>query len=61
MDVQSCWICGDKKTYCPVILKMLKVPDGMKLVSMVAVGYNEDTPIPTPKRPLDEVLHWETF
>lgn len=61
MDLQNCWIAGDKKDYCSAICHMLNAPAGMKLVSMVAVGYNPDTPVPTPKRALDEVLHWEKF
>ena len=61
MDIQSCWICGDKKLYCPTIAKMLNAPQGMRIVTLIAVGYNNDPPVPTPKRPLDEVLHWESF
>ena len=35
-----------------------KVPEGYKLISLVAIGYGEDPGKPTPKRPLSEVIHW---
>lgn len=40
--------------------QMLKVPAGFKLIGIVALGYAAATP-PMPKRPLTEVLHWESF
>ncbi len=60
-DVQSCWVAGDKKEYCPKVAAILNVPEDMKIVSLIAVGYNPEPAVTTPKRPLDEVLHWEKF
>ncbi len=61
MELRSCWVAGDKKDYCDPIGKLINLPDGMKIVSLIAVGYNDDAAVPTPKRALDEVLHWESF
>lgn len=61
LGVQSCWVNGDKNPQAPNVLKLLNVPPGYKLVSHIALGY-EDQPQPRrPKRPLHEVLHWEQF
>ena len=61
LGIGSCWVAGDKKPYCQKILDIVKVPAGYKLVSMLALGYPLKSAKPTPKRPLKEVLHWETF
>jgi len=56
----SCWVAGDKKPYADTICQMVGAPEGYRLVSLIAIGHVAATPEP-PKRPLDEVLHWETF
>jgi nitroreductase len=61
LGVQSCWVAGDKKPYCGAIAELLKVPSGYKLISLVALGYAETPGKPTPKRDLQEVIHWEKF
>ncbi len=60
LGLGTCWVAGDKKAYCDAILKLLNVPSGYKLVSLIAVGYPASTPTPI-KRPLNDVLHWEKF
>jgi nitroreductase len=57
----SCWVAGDKKPYCKEISRLLGVPEGYKLVSMVALGYPLGTHTPHKKRKLRKVLHWEKF
>lgn len=56
----ACWVAGDKKPYCSQILNILGAPRDLRLISLVAVGYPKSTPDPS-KRPLTEVLHWDTF
>lgn len=56
----SCWIAGDKKPYAADIGRALGVPEGWNLVSLCALGHPESTPTPS-KKPLEDVLHWETF
>jgi nitroreductase len=36
--VCSCWVAGDKKPYGEAVRKLLKVPEGYTLVSLVAAG-----------------------
>jgi nitroreductase len=51
---------GDKKHYAEPIRQLLGVPEGYKLVSLIAMGYPAEQPTKE-KRPLKEVLHWERF
>ena len=56
----TCWVAGDKKHYAEPIRQLLGVPEGYKLVSLIAMGYPAEQPTKE-KRPLNEVLHWERF
>jgi len=61
LGLGACWVAGDKKPYAANILKQLGAPAEMKLVALVALGRPSGEP-PTPKkRPLADVIHWETF
>lgn len=60
--LSACWVAGDKKPYCDAIKSLLGVPADFKLVSLIALGYNDSSGGPIPqKRPLAEILHWENF
>jgi len=56
----SCWIAGDKKYYAEDIRKLLGVPEGYKLVSLISIGYPAENPVKE-KRPLEEVFHRERW
>jgi nitroreductase len=56
----ACWVAGDKKVYADEIRKEIGAPDGYKLVSLIPIGYPAEQP-QTPKRTLNEVIHWEKF
>jgi len=60
LGLGSCWVAGDKKPYVGDIASLLGTPPGLKLVSLVAIGYPDEQPVKQ-KRPLDEVLHWEKY
>lgn len=61
LGIGSCWVAGDKKSYCPKLTALLGAPPGYKLVSIVVLGYPARKTSPTAKRPLKDVLHWERF
>lgn len=63
LGIGSCWVAGDKKSYCAEIAKLLNVPATSKLVSLVALGYpkSKDSFHMADKRTLKEVVHWEKF
>jgi len=66
LGLGACWVAGDKKRYAEEIRKLLSVPSGYKLVSLISLGYSSSGKVPSyaysaTKRPLREVLHWEKF
>ena len=56
----SCWVAGDKKPYADDLRKLLGAPDGYKLIALIAIGYAAEER-QTTKKPLAEVMHWESF
>jgi len=61
LGLGACWVAGDKKHYAPKVVARLGAPADLKLVALMAVGRPEgDLPKPK-KRPLEDVIHWETF
>lgn len=63
LGIGSCWVAGDKKDYCDEISQLLKVPSTYKLVSLIPLGYPQDKDSfkLVDKRPLKELIHWESF
>lgn len=63
LGIGSCWVAGDKKPYCEEISNLLGAPAGLKLVSLVALGYPADKNSfkLIDKRSLKEVIHLEKF
>ncbi|MEN3186095.1 MAG: nitroreductase family protein [Atribacterota bacterium] len=63
LGLGSCWVAGDKKPYAESVRKVLQVPEGYRLVSLIPLGYPEVIPTTGSalKRNLHEVLHWEKF
>jgi nitroreductase len=56
----ACWIAGDKKEYAEKVRAFLGgIPD-LKLVSLIAVGWPAEMPLPQ-KRNARELIHWERF
>lgn len=56
----SCWVAGDKKPYAEEVRRLVGAPEGFKLIALVPLGWPAEQPQPK-KRPLSEVLHWESF
>jgi nitroreductase len=56
----SCWVAGDKKPYAAKICRLVGAPEGYKLISLLALGHPAEEP-QKEKRPLADVLHWESF
>jgi len=57
----ACWVAGDKKPYADAVCRLLGVPQGYGLVSLVAVGHPAGHPPRSNKRPLAEMLHREKW
>lgn len=60
LGLGACWVAGDKKSYAKDVSKILKMPDGFRLVSLIPVGWPIRKIEQQKTRKLEEVLHWNT-
>jgi nitroreductase len=58
--VSSCWVAGDKKPYAGEVRKLLGVPEGYTLVSLVAAGNPAEITI-TQKKEMKHLAFFEAF
>lgn len=61
LGLGSCWVGGDSPRNQQGIPRVLNVPAGYTLVSLIAIGHTTSTTTSPPRRPLAEVLHWEKW
>jgi nitroreductase len=63
LGLDSCWVAGDKKEYAASVSRLLAAPQGVRLVSLIAIGYcrTPDHSARAEKKRLLDMLHWETF
>lgn len=57
----SCWVNSYEEEHSQRVENMLQVPDKWKLMTLIAVGYQETSDNNVPKKDLDEVLVWNSF
>ena len=57
----ACWIAGDKKPYANEVSRLLGVPAGFKLVSLIPLGWPKKKVTQKKNRKLEDVIHWERF
>ena len=56
----ACWFEGTTAPNEEEMKAILNVPKGKKLQSLVPIGIPAESP-DTPKRTLEEVIHWEKY
>ncbi len=58
LGLGTCWIgaFSEEET-----AKILKVPNGVRPVAIVPVGYPAESPAPRNRRPISQIVHYETF
>ncbi len=62
LGLGACWIAGDKKPYAERVVELLDAPKDYRLVSLISMGYPMETSLSSKmKKPLNEVIHWESF
>jgi len=61
LGLGACWIAGDKKPYVDEIAKLLGLPAGFKLISLISLGWPKKEVKQVRARSLPEVIHWEKF
>jgi len=58
LGLGACWVGAFREDE---VKRILKVPGGLRPVAIVPIGYPAERPNPPPKRPLEEVVHYESF
>jgi len=61
LGLGACWVAGDKKDYASDVAKLLNVPNGLKLIGLISLGWPKQDKKQTKSRNLDDVIHWEKF
>jgi nitroreductase len=61
LGLGTCWVAGDKTPTAPQIAALLNAPAGTRVVSLIALGWPDGRISDPPKRPLDQMIHWEKF
>ena len=56
----TCWVNSLRKEHSADVKRILEVPEGYELVSLITVGYPAECPTAA-KKTLDEVTRWEKF
>jgi nitroreductase len=54
----TCWIGSFNEE---AIEKLLEIPDRLKIVALLSLGYPIETPSPRPRKQLDEIVHYERY
>ena len=54
----SCWIGDFDETK---VKKLFNIPDTLKIVALVSFGYPAEKPNPKPKKPLEQIVHYNEF
>lgn len=58
LGLASCWVGAFAEE---PICRLLKAPPGVRPVALLPIGYPAEEPSLTGRRPLNEVVRWETF
>ena len=58
LGLGTCWIGAFNEEK---VVKILKVPNGVRPVAIVPIGYPAESPAPRNRRPISQIVHDETF
>jgi nitroreductase len=58
--IGTCWVAGDKKDYCPEVLKFVNAPAGYRLICIISCGIPDEKPVKN-KPENSEIMHWDRF
>jgi nitroreductase len=61
LGLGTCWVASHEKPHSEAVRELLGVPEGILLITLIALGYPAQEVEPHGKRDLSEVLHWERF
>ncbi|RDE11378.1 MAG: hypothetical protein C4K48_11850 [Candidatus Thorarchaeota archaeon] len=60
LGISTCWMGVRDTAIEPAFRKILKIPDELRVICSVAVGYGDEERTSS-RYPLDEIVSWETF
>ncbi|NWG10616.1 nitroreductase family protein [Candidatus Bathyarchaeota archaeon] len=58
LGLGTCWVGAFREEEAS---KILKVPEGARPVAIIPIGYAAEAPSPRNRRPLNQIVHYETF
>lgn len=58
LGLGTCWVGAFREDEAR---ETLKIPEGIRPVAIIPVGYPAETPSPRSRRPLKQIIHYETF
>ena len=58
LGLGSCWIGAFKEEEAREVLKL---PQGIRPIAIIPVGYPAEAPPPGNRRPISQIVHYETF
>jgi nitroreductase len=59
LDLGTCWLGAYKEN---AVKKLLKIPDDIRIVGMITLGYPDESPEAKPRKPIEEITSinsWE--
>jgi nitroreductase len=54
----TCWVGAFKEEE---VTRILQIPEGARPVAIVTIGYPAESPSPRRKRPMGQIVHYETY
>ena len=54
----TCWVGAFNES---AVMKALNIPKGVRPIAIIPIGKPAESPLPSSRRPLEEVLHWESY
>ena len=61
MGLGTCWAGVMGAEFEGKMKNLLNIPDHMRILSLMALGYPADPPGSKSRKPLDEIVSWESF
>ncbi|HDJ04785.1 nitroreductase family protein [Candidatus Bathyarchaeota archaeon] len=58
LGLGACWVGAFHEEG---VRKALEIPEGVRPVAIIPVGHPAERPKPRPKRPLEEIIHYERY
>ena len=58
LGLGTCWVGAFREAETREILK---IPSGIRPVAIIPVGYPAEAPSPRSRRPINQIVHYETF